>query len=251
MPKVRGGYRPSRYDGRDVSWEPLLDFGSSILLNFPIPKDQGNHVDSCTAMAVVTAMEIIDGIDGRFTPLSPLYNYYHSRTDPRYLGPVELRKSLDAAAIYGVCQLQLHDPGNTPQGALMAPNDIAKQNAPSQALVAYDPQIGVPGYYELDWGDREANWKSALTSGRPVIAGIHTQQSYWDGYGMLDDEASESLGAHAITVVGYDDTQQVFTVLDSRGFRLTPDGCWYLGYGLLNTGRIIESWTITTINYNY
>ena len=184
MKKIRGGYRPSGYDGRDKLWNSGYGLLTRVRLPHPPPKDQGERLDSCTAMAVTTAMEMLDCSDGSFVQLSPLFNYYFSRVNPRYLGLVELRKALDAASVKGVCELQYHNPPNTPDGALLQPTAVARENAFKQALIMYDANIGRLGYEKLDSGDRLRNWKSCLSSGRPVIVGLYTQESYWDGKGM-------------------------------------------------------------------
>ena len=250
MPGVRGGYVASSFDGRDVPWHN--DHTSQIYAQLyrPVLRDQGHEVDCCTSMALATAFEIVDKRQGESTSLSSLYHYYFARRSPRHLGPLSLRQALSAAAVYGFCKLELHDVPVTVRGALQKPSEIANNDAIGRRLAAYNPNTGTAGYFSLDGIDRLNNWKRTLSAGFPVIAGIWTQSSYWAGQGMLTNQAEPQRGAHAVCVVGFEDEQETFTVRDSRGSDFADGGEWNLAYHVVISSRIVESWTIKTLNYD-
>lgn len=250
MAQVRGGVVPSDFDGRDLYWNLRDVIPKSVQLHRPNLKNQGSEIDCCTSMAIATAFEIIDHRDGRSTPLSPLYHYYFSRRDPRYLGPVTIRAALKSATTNGFCRLELHDMPMTVSGALQKPSEEAMNDAKERKLLAYDSNIGTAGYSGLDGVDRVDRWRGALSKDLPVIAGIWTQSSYWKGQGMTTNQTEAHQGAHAVCVVGYDDDQESFIVRDSRGPTFADDGEWVLAYTVVATGRVFESWAIRTLTYD-
>ena len=90
-----------------------------------------------------------------------------------------------------------------------------------------------------------------LFGGLPVIAVVATQRSYWNGEGIIESGIEPSSGLHAVCIVGYDDNERVFHVRDSRGTRLTQNGEWLLGYEVVDSRQVAESWTIGMLNYDY
>lgn len=250
MPRIRGGYLPSEYDGRDLPWRTNDEVLSSIQLYRPPIRDQGTEIDCCTSIALATAFEIVDQRDGSGSLLSPLFHYYFARRDPRYIGYVTLRQALQTAAVKGFCRLNLHDKPMILSGALDKPSEDAVNDAKARRLLAYDPNTGTAGYFGLDGNDRLKRWKSSLSLGFPLIAGIWTQSSYWAGQGMKIAQAERQQGAHAVCIVGFDDRQGSFIVRDSRGSAFADGGEWELSYEVVGSGRIIESWTIRTLTYN-
>lgn len=251
MPRKRGGYLPSEYDGRDIPWRTndtlLLP---SVQLYRPPIRDQGTEIDCCTSMALATAFEIVDQRDGSGTLLSSLFHYYFARRKPQYLGYVTLRQALQTAAVKGFCRLDLHDKPIIISGAFDEPSEDAIEDAKERCLLGYDPITGTAGYFGLDGNNRYERWKRSLSLGFPIIAGIWTQSSYWAGQGIKTDQAERHQGAHAVCIVGFDDSQGAFNVRDSRGASFATEGEWELSYEVVSSGRIIESWTIRTLTYN-
>ncbi len=248
---VRGGYIPSGFDGRDAQWPdaPSDETAATVWLPRPALWDQGTEVDSCTACAVASAMEMLDLQDQRSRRLSPLFLYYFSRSSPYSLGRVPLRTALRVASKRGICRYELHPVPFTSEGALTPPRPEARQDARRHRLVAYDPATRMVGYYSIHTGDRIARWRAALRQGQPIVVGFWTQESYWQGAGMMDSEVAPHRGAHAAVVAGFDDAKQAFRVVDSRGVAFAEEGEWDLGYLVARTERVVESWTVRTLSY--
>lgn len=240
----RSGYRPSPYDGRDFIYQATGTGGGTIkMLGRPTLRDQG-QLACCVSMALVAAMEIVAGDN---VALSPLYHWYGARRDPHSLGAITLRTGLDAAAEDGVCRHPLHDPPPTAEGARLEPSEAADSDAKQRAVAGFDPIFERFRYYRLDGTDRVQAWKEALYDGLPVLIGFWTDDTYWDGRGMPIIPTGPSYEAHAAVVIGFSDLHQQFTVLDSRGTRLTPDGEWQLSYDAARSGAVVESWTFEDV----
>lgn len=250
MPLKRGGYSPSSYDGRDLQWTHTNRAPVTARLNCPAHYDQGDIVDCCTSMALSTAFQILDSRNGTATRLSPLFHYFFARQTPQHLGVVTMRQALRAATTNGFCRLELHDKPINIQGALKKPNQMAMRDAENRKILAYNSNAGAPGYFQADGIKRVIKWKNAISQGYPVVAGIWLQSSYWLQQGMLEEEAAPHQGAHAVCIVGYDDTEESFLVMDSRGAAFADDGNWSLSYEVASKNRIIESWGIRTLTYD-
>lgn len=250
MPPKRGGYSPSSYDGRDLQWAHTTSVPISARLNSPAHYDQGNIVDCCTSMALATAFQILDSRNGIATRLAPLFHYFFARQSPQHLGVVTMRQALRAATKSGFCRLELHDKPIDIRGALEKPSEVAIRDAADRKVIAYDANTGAPGYFQTDGADRVSKWRSVLSQGYPVVAGIWLQRSYWLQQGMRKDEAQPSQGAHAVCIVGYDDSDGSFLVMDSRGSGFADGGNWRLSYEVASRNRIIESWGIRTLTYD-
>ncbi len=88
----RTGWRVSGYDGRDFTWNGPVASKSVVSLTVPFgPRDQG-EANCCVGVAVVTAMETLDAQLGGSKRLSPLFNYFVSRSNPQYTGNVGTRR---------------------------------------------------------------------------------------------------------------------------------------------------------------
>ena len=244
---ARGGYKPSDFDGRDKAWTIETSNTAAVQLPRPALRDQGSEVDCCTSAALATAIESIDLNRGQETPLADLFHYYYARQDPKYLGSVTLRQALKVAATKGFCVLSLHSYARTAEGARKIPSEEAKEDAKAHRLLAYDPITGLAGYYRLDGPGRVARWKAALAEGQPIVVGLWTQDSYWQGSGILETESNAHRGAHAVAILGFDEAKQVFSARDSRGASFADEGEWPLGYAVVESAQVVESWTIRTL----
>lgn len=251
MPRLRGGIRPSPFDGRYEQWMGQGTTKAQVELPRVPIKNQGSKVDCCTAMAVCTAMEMVDSSRNNYIPLSPLFNYYYSRVNPdKRLGAVPLSFALRSAMTIGVSSYALHPYQATVDNAFIRPVKNANEQA-KYHKIGFDFTTNWPGYMKLDNNDRLNNWRGVLAAGYPVIAAVFLQKSYWDGQGIIASADEKSGGLHAVCVVGFNNKQRVFYVQDSRGLEFAYQGCWLLGYSVLQTTRVHESWTISMLSYDY
>jgi len=97
--------------------------------------------------------------------------------------------------------------------------------------------------------------KACIQSGQPFVCGIAVYESFESdivastGYVPIPNPDTESLlGGHAIICVGYDDSKQVFIMLNSWGKSWGVNGSFYLPYNYLtNTNLAGDFWKITKI----
>lgn len=199
-------------------------------------EDQG-QVGSCTANAVVGAMEHQVRREGRpAVDLSRMFVYFNAR-----------RMSGHESADTGVRISQ----GMAAFLAFGAPPEAAWPYDPG--LVAREPDEGtytkardyVPNEYaRLEGLD---NVKGSLARGYPVVFAASLPEPYWDAVratGRAAPPSREALlaahtaeGTHAMLLVGYDDNAREFLIRNSWGQHWGENGYFRLDY---------DSWSLAT-----
>jgi hypothetical protein len=238
-----GGARPSeRVDDfplvelvstEDRMKESAMEAATSMQLPFGAPENQ-NAVPCCVSVALTAAAEFIGA-----PPLSALFNYFKSRPDPAALDDVQIADAFRSARSAGVCTEAMHADDFERAAALNAPSAEAEADARSRPIRKVQR---VP----VD----ENQWRMRIRRSQPVLFGFFLSPQYeaiLDGTtNVLAMPTSEGRG-HAALVIGFDDAAQQFTIRDSRGTSIGPDGTWKLPYSLLPPGFIFESWAITAL----
>lgn len=98
--------------------------------------------------------------------------------------------------------------------------------------------------------------KTCLASGSPFVCGIYVYSSFLNinvsrtGNIPLPNTRRESfLGGHALTCVGYDDTRQVFIMVNSWGNKWGDKGFCYIPYTYLTNRNLSgDFWKISSPN---
>ncbi len=219
--------------------------------------NQGKLVNCCSSIAVVICMEILDAKkhSGKYTKLSPLYNYYKARTDTDdATEKLTLNEAINSAIQHGVAPQSLH---NTPKpitlvAAHAKPTDAAQDMAKNYRIFStYDDTTGrFLGYYtcSTDGSDSVAQWEKALARGNPIaitfaISNEYDQLSSSEEQEYLykpDISSLDTENRHSVIVVGYDNSQQYFIILDSRGQKFCDRGCWRMPYSVVLDGIVVR-----------
>lgn len=234
------------------SWCPVVDWAADAP---PLPPvvdlrplladiaiyDQGT-IGSCTANALCVAFEA-DVANHDFGG-SRLFLYYNERL-------MEDTTAADAGAQIsdGVLSLQTH--GICPEEQW--PYDI------TQFATAPPPQC-----YDNAQHNRAAavhqvsgnlqSLQACLARGKPFVVGIavfaslESPEAAATGVVAVPSPGEQSIGGHAVLVVGYDDTQQHFIVRNSWGSRWGDAGHFYLPYAYLTDPALCSDvWCIDAV----
>jgi len=209
--RSNSGFRPSPYDGRDYTFNASDSISvpaanSLITLPHPFPARAQGDVPCCVSMAIVGAMETLDAQYVPAIELSPLFHYYVARPDRRWLSYLSIRDGLQTAVSYGVCRSQLHTPLYTREGAQQAPSQQARDDARNQRLVGYDPSKRRLAYWLLQNSDAVSEWKHAIASRLPIVAGLWITAGYWQiGSGSTlvhpNTAGQPSEAGHAVSIL--------------------------------------------------
>jgi len=88
-----------------------------------------------------------------------------------------------------------------------------------------------------------ADLRAAISAGSPVGAAFSVSADWFDApNGDIDVSDAEPIGTHAITLLGYDDTKQRVTFVNSWGERWGNKGLGTLSYEFIQQ-NIQEAWT--------
>ena len=244
-----GAYR-QRYDHRDIHLSPAgIDwktFPSKVdmrhdLANPPI-WNQGT-LGACTAFAsnrLRMFAYIRDGWHNPFVP-SHLFQYYNSRALEGTTGSdsgATLRDALKASATKGMTADTNWPYSDANPGLFLdPPPPPIYENAERHLTSQYQ---AVPQFLSA--------FKGCLGQGFPFVIGVEVYESFFNAPGgnvPLPGPNEAIAGGHAICVVGFDDSTQLFTFANSWGEGWGDGGYGTLPYAYLtNPSLAYDAWTI-------
>lgn len=119
---------------------------------------------------------------------------------------------------------------------------------PNQLAYSLAAKSKISGYAAV--GQNETMIKIALTNNKPVVFGFLVKESFMSSqtaktgvYTPMADE--QTVGGHAVAIVGYDDTKKVFIVRNSWGVSWGAKGYFTMPYSeVLNKDISFDFWVI-------
>lgn len=207
--------------------------------NMPPVMDQGD-VGSCTACAVSAAFQFCDPSWSG----SVLFLYYNTRlldNATEFDNGSTLSQSVNAAHLYGLCSS-----GRWPY------NTSLWRNQPNVECYVEGLKHQTLSYSHVD--QSEAQMKGCLASGFPFVIGFYVYESFESpsveasGNVPMPQAGERVLGGHAIVVVGYDDTRQVWICRNSWGPNWGDAGYFYMPYAYLDSENLAtDVWRISSV----
>ena len=207
-------------------------------------EDQG-QLGSCTGNAIAGAIELLDKRTNKQRDVSRLFIYYYERYlegTVNYDAGAYIRDGIRACYTYGA-----------PLESLW-PYDVRKfRTQPSTASIADAARRKVTLYQRA--ADHAA-CLDALANGYPVIIGFSVYSSF-ESYAVAatgnmpypNVNTEELLGGHAVLLVGYDKSRQVYIVRNSWGAGWGDRGYFYMPFRVIqNTAMSSDFWVIKTVN---
>lgn len=251
-PDIKFNFKRSPADPRDHLVKlniPLHGLSQIVDLspNCTSIKDQG-QIGACTAFASIGTMEYVakkfmgskieDLLSERFT-------YYISREttgiQPTDDSGAYLRDVIKTLAKQGTC-LEKTCP--------YLPNDVKTTLTSKPSSQAYDE---AKNYEILNYANipEDANclvtMKGVISKGYPVIGGFTCYENLWDGVGgQIPLPKGQIVGGHAVCIIGFDDTKQMFKFKNSWGVAWGDNGYGYLPYYYLLSKNLYDLWVIYT-----
>jgi GH25 family lysozyme M1 (1,4-beta-N-acetylmuramidase) len=260
---ARYGWKRDLPDQRDhsfaVSASVLKSISTEVDLREQCPAvyDQGD-IGSCTANAIAAAIEfdLMKQNLPTFTP-SRLFIYYNERsiegTVPLDAG-AQIRDGIKSVASQGACPESEWSYDATPAdpSTHLFPAGAKAAAAPSQQCYADAMFHKALQYQSID--QNLADMKGCLSSGYPFVFGFTVYQSFESdnvartGLVPMPGANETTIGGHAVTAVGYDDSKNVFIVRNSWGPEWGMAGYCYMPYAyLLDDNLADDFWTIRVV----
>lgn len=206
-------------------------------------EDQGN-LGSCTGQAIAGAIELIDKRSNKSIDVSRLFIYYYERLLEGTINSdsgAYIRDGIKACYTYGAPTEKLW------------PYNISKFNIkPSLEAITDAATRKVTSY------QRAANFNAcmdALAAGYPVIIGFLVYTSFTSSIvsrtGIMpypNTRTERLLGGHAVLLVGYNKSTNMFIARNSWGNRWGDGGYFYMPFQVIqNTAMSNDFWIIKSI----
>jgi C1A family cysteine protease len=259
---MKYGWKPDIPDKRDWVFAklaaPIRGIPTKMdLRQFCSPvEDQGN-LGSCTANALVGALEFLEIKDKvPFSDLSRLFVYYNERkiegTTNTDSGAM-LRDGIKALAMYGVCvencPQQMRYPLSIFSNSSCWAYDIRKvSRTPPIACYTEGQKHKITAYARLNTLD---DMRLCLSNGYPFVFGFSVYESFESdevartGMVLMPESGESVLGGHAVMGVGYDDAAQRFIVRNSWGSKWGLKGYFTMPYEYLADRNLSDDfWTV-------
>jgi C1A family cysteine protease len=240
------GWLPDLPDHRDFPYSAIAPKGPALpprvdLRNECSPVENQGNLGSCTANALVGALEFLEIKDGeQFVDLSRLFVYYNERAIEGTIDQDSgafIRDGVKSLAKQGVCPEK------------QWPYHIsAFEEKPTRACYTAAKKHEITSYHRITSTDE---MRICLAEGFPFVFGFTVYTSFESaavaksGVLNLPTESEQVLGGHAVMSVGYDDTQQRFLVRNSWGADWGQQGYFTMPYDYLGNRNLSDDfWTI-------
>ena len=208
-------------------------------IDLPFIKDQkptGTIVNCCVSAAVTV---IAEQLSEEQRELSMLFNYYFAEVTHQN-EHIALTTGLIAAKKHGLCMLHLHD----------HPIEIASIDHPLSPVAVTDGKKRcVDQFFNAGTPPNNiARWKSHINANIPVMIMFYLYRNLYLQIPMnnhIHPKGQILIGelpptSHAVVVIGYDDSNELFLIQDCQGPAWADGGRWWLPYGLANSNQFIS-----------
>jgi len=259
------GWVPDLPDHRDLAYSaPLpqlrqLPSAADLRPQFPWPPYDQGPIGSCTANAIAGAIQY-DRAKSRqspdFTP-SRLMIYYNERAMEHSIpldAAAQIRDGIKSIAKQGACKEATWPYEATeadPQTQLFPQNSPPVTKPPAAAYQEAQAYEAI-SYFRVQ--QSLAQMKGCLADGFPIVMGFSVYESMYDSHGNpvkvlpMPSGTDNQIGGHAVLLVGYDDSKQLFTVRNSWGPNVQDHGHFYMPYSYaVDSDLASDFWTIRSM----
>ncbi len=220
---------PNMYQSIPLASTPLmgeLPESADLSSRFPTPGHQGQQA-SCVGWAVAYALKSYqEAVERNWSPnsidrlFSPAFIYNQIKMSPDCRGGTSYVEALNLLRRDGIATLSDFPYQDLECTAI--PNQYVKQNAKQYAIADWR-RVNVQDETEI---------KNHIAAGFPVLFGMIVDRAFYNhrGAAPYSHFSGENMGGHAMVVVGYDNRQQAFKIMNSWGTEWGDGGFGWITY---------------------
>jgi C1A family cysteine protease len=251
IPKVEQNFalvwKADKVDNRDYKYQLTATQTPNIvdLRSYCSPIENQGSLGSCTGQSIAGAIELLNKRNGKPIDVSRLFIYYYERVlmgTVNYDSGAYIRDGIKATNKYGA-SLESYWPYNI-ANYKKEPIVEAKKDALNRKVTRYERVEDFNGCID------------ALSNGYPVIIGFSVYNSFMTASvaktGVMpypNTKRERLLGGHAVLIVGYDKTKNVFIVRNSWGTSWGDRGYFYMPFQVIqNTSMSSDFWIIKSVS---
>mgnify|MGYP003704252371 CR=1 FL=1 len=234
-------------DIRDYAYSVTNKIQPNIvdLRQYCSPIENQGQLGSCTGNAIAGAIELLNKRSNNPKDVSRLFIYYYERLlegTVNYDSGAYIRDGIKATYKYGASLESLW------------PYDITRfRYMPNPTAVTDGARRKVTLYERVD---NHQGCLDAITNGYPVTIGFYVYSSFESNKvattGIMpypDTRRERLLGGHAVLLVGYDKSKQVYIARNSWGTGWGDRGYFYMPFQVIqNTAMSSDFWVIKSVN---
>jgi C1A family cysteine protease len=243
------GWLPDLPDHRDLFYSAIAPKMATLPTSVDVrakcsPVENQGQLGSCTANALVGALEFLELKDGaQFVDLSRLFVYYNERVIEGTTGQDSgafIRDGIKSLAKLGACP--------EPEWPYRI-RDFTKK--PSAKCYSDAKKHQITSYHRISTLEE---MRTCLADGYPFVFGFTVYEAFESaavarsGVLNLPGKKEKVVGGHAVMGVGYDDSQKRFIVRNSWDTDWGQKGYFTMPYDYLDpAGNLADDfWTIRT-----
>lgn len=255
--RARLGWRPDVPDGRDhIREHAVMTLPARVDLHLtplmPPIYDQG-QIGSCTANAIAGAVQY-DRRKLGYSDIQPsrLFIYYNERAIEGSIASdsgAQIRDGIKSIAKLGVCPEPLWPysdrPGSNEQTGAWKAGAKAAKKPPARAYKAAKLDLAMT--YARVTQTLDA-LRTTLAGGLPIVFGFAVYENLWDASGTprtrIPMPSGQSVGGHAVVIVGYDDVAREFIIRNSWGTGVGDAGYFYMPYAYVTNPNLCDDFWV-------
>lgn len=230
---------PSPTDSRDYHYSQKKSELKKFvdLRKWDSPVDDQLSVGSCVGNAIASAYELMVKklYPETFVELSRLFIYYNSRLFDESYGEdigTYIRDGMKAAYKYGICEEKLWP--YIEEKFDEQPSPECYSNASQRVITRYEALYTLRDMLEV------------LNNNQPIVVGITVYDDFMtmssaDPIVKLPQQKDQSYGSHAVTLMGYDLSRQLFIAKNSFGKEWGSNGYFWIPFEYIRT-EAFEKW---------
>ena len=240
-------WKADKPDSRDYKYIPTLVKTENIvdLRQYCSPIEDQGFLGSCTGQAIAGAIELLNKRNNNYKDISRLFIYYFERAmigTINYDSGAFIRDGIKSC-FYNGASLESLWPYNISKFKIK-PNPQAINDGLKRKVTLYERVQNHDGCID------------ALSNGYPVTIGFYVYTSFVSPQvsrtGIMpypDTKKESSFGGHAVLLVGYDKSRQVYIARNSWGTNSGDKGYFYMPFQVIqNPLMSCDFWVIKSVN---